>query len=595
MSDAQSTAKAGKARNYPPLLLAGLMMLGLLAVMPSALNLPQTNPSQTLEYAPVPPEEDSDEPPPAGNFSSLGLGSSSALAGEAAGADGGGFEVPEGRAVKAPTTKRCVGDPPRQTEDPSSPPCVATFTGDNGGATYQGVTGNEIRVILYHEGGFTRPTSRGTESSPQNKCIDLSDPPREDDDVQVRVDRALMRYFNERYQTYGRFVRGILCFSGSMTVEGRKSEASDHIRRFKPFAFNNFATGTNRDAYNDVMTRRGVMSYAAVPFVDASYFRDRAPLAWNFLPSIEQYADQYADFVCTKIVPHPVSFSGNPTDAGKPRKLGLLYTDNSGFPNYQRFAVQVRDRVKKCGGQFVAEARYPFILTTGAVSGSRPNYGQENMARFQEAGVTTVIWPGGWETDHTKAAAAIGYRPEWVMAGDDQIEGYDIGQFQDQSVWQHAWVLTNVVREGRFEETGCYAALSEAEPGFSVQDAQFACPIGKLYESLRQLFIGIQVAGPRLSPASVDKGYHAIPAVRSPDPKVAACFYNPGDYTCVKDTQAMWWDPSGVSRNNRQGCYKMAQGGRRYLTGTWPEGDLLNIQNRSADICNGYAASIFGA
>ena len=117
-------------------------MMLLLAMLPSALNLPQTNPSQTLEYAPVPPE-DENVTPPSGNFSSLGLGSSGGLAagglGAGPGGDAGG-EVAGGRAVKDPSTKRCVGNPPRQSEDPLSPPCVASFNGDNGGATYHGVT-----------------------------------------------------------------------------------------------------------------------------------------------------------------------------------------------------------------------------------------------------------------------------------------------------------------------------------------------------------------------------------------------------------------------------------------------------------------------
>src|SRR5256885_2877325 len=53
---------------------------------------------------------------------------------------------------------------------------------------------------------------------------------------------------------------------------------------------------------------------------------------------------------------------------------------------------------------------------------------------------------------------------------------------------------------------------------------------------LRQLFVGIQVAGPQLKPPKVDEGFHSIPAVASTDPTVPACYYDPGDYTCIKDT-----------------------------------------------------------
>jgi len=42
----------------------------------------------------------------------------------------------------------CVGDPPRQTDDPLSPPCVGPYRGDNGGATSMGVSRGTIKVVL---------------------------------------------------------------------------------------------------------------------------------------------------------------------------------------------------------------------------------------------------------------------------------------------------------------------------------------------------------------------------------------------------------------------------------------------------------------
>jgi hypothetical protein len=41
----------------------------------------------------------------------------------------------------------CVGDPPRQIEDPQAPPCVPYWVGDNGGATYHGVTPDQVRIV----------------------------------------------------------------------------------------------------------------------------------------------------------------------------------------------------------------------------------------------------------------------------------------------------------------------------------------------------------------------------------------------------------------------------------------------------------------
>src|SRR5688500_10245544 len=48
--------------------------------------------------------------------------------------------------IDVPRVRRCVGNPPRQIEDPQSPPCVPYWAGDNGGATSKGVTRDEIRV-----------------------------------------------------------------------------------------------------------------------------------------------------------------------------------------------------------------------------------------------------------------------------------------------------------------------------------------------------------------------------------------------------------------------------------------------------------------
>ncbi|HUR48967.1 MAG TPA: hypothetical protein VMY88_05480, partial [Acidimicrobiales bacterium] len=536
-----------------------------------------------------------------GNFSSLGLGSSRSI-GTGADTGGGAFDQggsAGGRAVKIAGTKKCVGDPPRQTEDPASPPCVASYSGDNGGATYNGVTRDEVRVLIYLAGGFTRPSSRGSESSPSNVCYDLGLPPAGEEDMQVRFNRAMQRYFNERFQTYGRFVRFIHCFDSSRqaTVEGRKAAAAEHYAKWKPFAVVNQVGGqggSNSDIYGEVMARKGVLTFSALAFQPAALYSKFPGLNWAYLPSMEEYAEQYSSFVCQKVVPHPVTFSGNADDQGSPRRLGLLYTDNIGYPELQAFARLVRDNVTACGGQFVAEGRYPFPYTIG-VNDERVVAAQTNMAAFQDAGVTTVIWPGGWESDHTKAAAGIGYRPEWVVAGDGEIEGYDLAQFQEPSVWEHAWVVTNQTREDSFEQNMCYQALREAEPEFPRVDAEYACPLRRPYESYRQLFTGIQVAGPKLHPKSVDKGYHAIPALRSDDPRVPACFYEAGDYTCVKDATAMWWDSNAPSRNNHRGCWKMPNGGRRYLAGTWPEGDVLTLQNRAQDVCNGWAASVFGS
>src|SRR5712691_3642722 len=87
------------SRGYPPLLLLALAIVTVILVLPSSLNLPQSNPSTVLEYAPVPPQ-DKNPPPVTGNLSSLGLGSSRTLA--------------QGAAIKPKPTIGGIGGNPRQ-------------------------------------------------------------------------------------------------------------------------------------------------------------------------------------------------------------------------------------------------------------------------------------------------------------------------------------------------------------------------------------------------------------------------------------------------------------------------------------------------
>jgi len=575
--------------NYGPLVPAALISLLLLAVLPSALGIPQTNPSETLEFAPVPPKDDSVVDPPLGNLSSLGLASGEGFSGDGAlgGEGGGGVPDPRG-AGKNPRTKQCVGNPPRQTEDPLSPPCVGFFNGDNFGSTYKGVTQEEVRVLFYFDGGYVQASSgSGSDDQimPIAKYVDLAEPATEEEDAHTRTLRVLQRYFNERYQTYNRFVHFFIYFGNginSHNTEGRRADAYDNYNKIKPFAVFPVTQFFSPDAYLETMASFGVLNFGTFGSRPQSFFQKFPKLIWGYQPSVEQQAQTFAGHICTKVVNKPVSFGVN-NSVGGPRRLGLIRTTDAAQPGMQLFARRARELITECGGNFVAEATFP---SAGYLSDTRytPDYASAGMARFAQEGVTTVIWAQGYERYFSTAAANINYRPEWVIAGDSIHETNDRGQAQEQSVWEHAWVVTTTTRTPAADQRQCFQAAREAEPSFHAGDVAFACAH---YDNLRQLFVGIQVAGPRLNPESIDKGFRAIPAVPSKTPFVPACFYEPGDYTCVKDATVAWYDPAARSSSTSSpGCWRMPQGGLRYTARTWPEGDVPAQRDSAKDPCN---------
>lgn len=592
--------RSQNTRNVPPLIIVSISLVFLLSVLPSALSLPQSNPSETLEYAPVPPEDDT-EPPPNGNLSALGLGTSGSFGtGEGAGTGegpGGAGEAPAATGVgKNPSTKRCVGNPPRQTEDELSPPCVAYFSGDNFGATYQGVSRDEIQLLFYFQSGYNYShfTGEAETTDPASTYYDLGRAPEvEREPVFVRNLRRFQRYFNERYQTYGRFAHFHAYYSSThptaVTVESRRADAAENYNKIRPFAVVSFAD-LQEEEYLDVMARKGVLTFGSKVGLSESFYQRFPKLVWGFLPTVERQARQWSTYVCRQVIGHPVSFAGEAAMNGGPRKLGFLRTDNPARPGMIEFARLAKEQIEACGGE-VLERTFTQEGVVAPRSGEAPSRATLNISDFQSNGITTILWAQGYEVEHTKAAARANYRPEWILAGDGALDGYNMA-FQDQSVFDgHAWVVTNQVLSRSDQTDGCFQSQREADPEVSAAEAEASC-FYPMYENLRQMFTGIQVAGPRLSPASVDHGFHAIPPHSSSSPTKPACFYEPGEYTCVKDAAAMWWNASTVPPGEQSaGCWHMAEGGRRYLPKDWHR-DNVDSRKRADDPCNVYAGVV---
>ncbi len=597
------------ARRYPPLLsiLAGALIA--LFALPSSLNLPQSNPTQTLEYAPVPPDDSNDPPPPEGNFDQLGLGESSSVEGDgAAGGDGGGpttlppAPIENGKG-DTPSTFRCVKDADgvvRQTEDPLSPPCVPFFEGDNFGATYQGVTGEEIRIVLYFDGGIgTVGTSRGQETCPTTELIDLvNDQPKSDECHTIRQARLWQKYFNERYQTYERYVHFFLYFgtrSTSTSPETRRADAAEAFRLVEPFAtldFSEFEGGG--DSYVDSMARRGVLNFGQFAGQKAEFFTRFPKLVWGYQPSQEIQSEQFSSVLCNYYVGRPVTHS--PQYQGQDRVYGLVYTTDKGYQTLVEFKDRVVNAFDGCGGKITAEGTHPkagYSIDTE----TSPRYATEVMQRFKQAGVTTIIWPGGLEVNYTAAAKNLNYYPEWIVAGDGDMEnefaqqGYRGSHGQDPDVWDNAVVVSNQPQSPASDtDRICFQAQRSVDPSTPQQDAaRTGCD---MYANLRQLFIGIQVAGPRLGPTSIDRGFHAIPPVPSRNLQIPSCYYLPGDYTCIKDLVILDWDPTARGQNStRRACYRIVDSRRRILEEIAPQ-DPLTGYDPNNDPCLGYGTAL---
>lgn len=524
-------------RRYPAL--AYLVAAGALALLlPSGLIVPQSGPPTLAEYAPVPGQGQG-----SGDTSEFGLGASGGI-GQAPGGDNA--EAPQagpGKVVRKAGTKRCVGNPPRQTEDPLSPPCIAFFDGDNGGATSRGVTKDEVTVVVKTNNTGTSPSD-----SDRGRVIDCVEPPTSNDTILESMCRSYQAYFNNRYQTYERKVHLYNVRYKDVVTD------SELIGKYQPFAFvGTGSQGRPADKYLSVSYSGGDR---------AASVRD-APYRISYRPDDDEQRAQIATFICSKLNDRNARYAGDPTMQSKLRKFGLLSSTNKDRKD------KLRDDLKsRCGMTFAGDAEENPPTTT--------------IAQFQLAGVTTVILIVG-NTHHataTNEASQSGYYPEWFLVGSGDQNGIDVNfhaRTANQAQWANAFGITTDIRRDTLSNQPWYKAYKEGcggtcpEPSTGGTGAFFA---SGTYDALSMLFYGVQAAGPKLSAANIDKGLHAIPPKSSTDPYRPAAYFAGRGYSFVKDAMAIWWDPLGRPPGaSSAGCYRLPHDGRRFRTGEWLAGD----------------------
>lgn len=533
-------------RRYPGLL--GAVAFAVLALaLPSSLTIPRHGPPTLAEFAPVPGESSAPAAPIAdlAHTSSAGIGSG----GRGESADGSGGSPTR---TSAPTrggvggkaragTKRCVGKPPRQTEDPLSPPCVSFFDGDNGGAVSRGVTGDEVRIAI---GYALCDGSNG--ASPT--IVDYDEHPNGNEDA--RPDPAVLaRYFEERYQTYGRrvhlwwFQPG--CGSGAAV---RRASVAALQERVDPFALVLYDQGD--DVIVTEAARRGIVAQQNTGG-SRDDMAEFAPYLVSVQPDLEGRAAHIAAFVCAVLADHPARYAGTPTDRERTRRFALVYNTRTDAAN--RGDRLIRQGIAERCGDAAGEIAH--------ASGQA----DADVLRWRGA-VTTVMFVGSPNLLYPHSAQAQSWYPEWFVVDDRQ----DNGGFGRAAPPTQARNFFGIWPARRLSE-----AVAEHDYHRAYKEACPACRVpataASAYDALLVLFRGIQAAGPRLSAATVERGLRAISPRRSSDPWNPAAYFGMGDHFFIRDASVIRWDPAALpARSEQPGCWRLVEDGARYRVDDWP-------------------------
>lgn len=522
----------------------------LVAFASMLLNSPRTPPPAIAEIAPVAAQQITEAPPEqttnVGATTDAGGSGESGPTGEGSPTDDDSSEEANGPPEERPRTSRCaLGTPPRQIEDPQSPPCVAFWQGDNGGATAPGVTKNEIVVGVHVNRQFTQP---------------------------------LLDFFNERFQFYGRklVVKKLTDygagdpadpFDGGCLPRYQQATAKDAATLgVRPFAATFYAY-CGGFSYAKEMHRYGIV-YAGIEgmFTEADLGR-MAPHVWQYPMENARMFANTADWICARFAKETAAYTQDPLRT-RTRKFGIVLQLQWGHSQNDLNTKAMEQRLKACTGQDEVPT-HTLVPTEGAPN---PSERLTIVDKMSGAGVTSVVCLCDYVVlgEIGQVATSQEYFPEWLVNSYIGLDhDYHHHVFGAREHLAHTIGLSFTPMQRQVEEEPFMWALAEACPACamqaSTQDPQEIVLLRNTYRSLLMLSSGIQLAGPNLTPANFEAALRRTTFPNPDHPIMAGRVGFPAGHSMTLDSVEWWWGNTGRSPYDRNppGAICYLEGGRR--------------------------------
>jgi hypothetical protein len=414
--------------------------------------------------------------------------------------------------------------------DPYSPPCLA-FSGANGGATATGVDDTTIRVSfrVLDERGFQQTLAELAGAS-------LVDTP---ETVRNTVS-AFADYFNQRFQLYGRnieivFFEGVGSNTNELVGKGRDLAEVDGEKAASLGVFADLSSTS--EPYAGALCSRGILAFGD-PYLSRQWHEERGPCAWSLAVNGTEVAEFAAEFAAKRLAGGNAEFAGGDAK-GRPRVIATLAPEN---PWYQESVQVSRTRYEELSGGVSQGPNYEYLLDLGQLSNQASNL----IPKMKADGVTTVICGCDpiFPVFLSGVAARERYFPEFIIAGTALTDADVVGQLWNQEFAEHAFGVSPLQDFVPPTQTIAYQAFKSVRPN---EEPAFSVDV--IYYQMYMLAIGLQGAGPNLTPDTFQAGMYAYEPRLGP---VGLWDFGPGDHTSADDVREIYWDRSAVSSYNGQ-------------------------------------------
>jgi hypothetical protein len=445
-------------------------------------------------------------------------------------------------------------------------PCVKPWSDNqnNGGSTYTGVTKDSIKVVI------RRPTQQelNTGRSP------IKDRATGEFATVEDAVRDSVPMFEKTYQQWGRKPDiSVVEYSG--TDEAAQRADAVKIAAMKPFAVIDLV---GDEVFLSSIAKQKIMAFGGMAPNKLSIAQ--SPYRWPLGVDAAANALLGAELIGKQFVGKPAEYAGDPTLQKKTRVFGTVRSDAASAPDFGPALAEL----KKRGAKVAQDLTYTPPLDSSQLGAASAEAAPTLVAKLKDSGVTSVL---ALANDYqmtgalTKAAADNNYHPEWIVMG---VAYTDIGALArtfNQDQWRHA-----------FGVSGLYMPVQGLTAGPSDLAFQWWWgPSSGVYSqavvtNLEQLFAGIHMAGPRLTPQNFEAGMFSRPPVggAAEDQVVSTGrFYGKhaklpyDEYLTGGDVALVWWDPDTVGPSvavnlpDSKGVYQYLDGGKRYLRGQIPK------------------------
>ncbi len=494
---------------------------------------------------------------PSGSGSS-GSGSTGSSGGGVEGTTGGGGGgVGGGGGPIAGDTSHCK-DGKQFAIVRNPPPCVPKFAGNNGGATYQGVTDKEIKVVYF--------------SSKPSEAVDAVLAPQGLATTEQQNVESMQAYFdfvNKRMETYGRKIKMIRVVGDCPTTPPDYDKclaAAQEVVKLKPFAV---IWGTSLYAsVFDVWAKNGIVTLGGQHF-EESLYSQRRPFRYDTFMSGTQTADHIIDYYCKKMAKGTADHAGrniHPTIGGRdtPRKLGVITPEiEANVANGKR----VLAGVKACGGSVAND-----VFTYESNIETATTQTQATVQKQISAKVTTVVCMCDPIAPAFYTAGLDGnkYYPEFLMPGLGLLDYDKLGRLYHPAIMEHAFGPSHLGLNIPLDDTDQARAWRDVgKSGHPCGDN--GCGVTWTYAYL--VGLGVHLAGPNLNPLTFEKAVLDTLPESGGTPESPLANWGPGDYTGLGDAKEVYWSNTARSSlDGKPGAYVPVAGGKRYRAGQWPAG-----------------------